>query len=105
MDIFKGRSGQKRRCRRRLAGRARLKLKRAFQNVPAEVQPAGDARLVNRNLLPLVLADIADRQVPGRGVEGEAERVAKAEIPDLRGASAPGEGIVRWDRVVRAGSP
>ena len=56
------------------------------------------------DLLLLVLADVADDQIAGCPVEGEAPRVAQPVGPDLRAPSRRGgEGVARRDRIPAVG--
>ena len=57
------------------------------------------------DLLFGVLADVADDQIAGAPVEGEAPRIAQPVGPDLRTPPRPGrEWIARWDRVAATGA-
>ena len=55
----------------------------AFRDPPAVILAARTARVLKVNLLEQVLADIADVEVAGQAVEGEAPGVAQAERPDF----------------------
>ena len=79
----------------------------ALAGRPAEVGAAPDGgRRRQVDLLPGALADVADGQVPGGGVEGEAPRVAEPRGPDLvaRGAGC-GVGVAPPGSSRRPGSP
>src|SRR5829696_7255217 len=70
----------------------------ALERAPAEVLAAAAAHEVD--LLDLVLADVADRQVAVAAVEREAPGVAQAVGVDLAaGARAPAERVPARDRV------
>src|SRR6186997_3449322 len=66
---------------------------------PPEVEPAR-ARPRDVDLLPRVLAHVADPQVSGLEVDAVAERVAQPVVEDLAPrAGPPDERVVRRDRV------
>src|SRR6185437_11715616 len=73
---------------------------------PAEVDPLGLALLPVVDLLEGVLADIADRDRAGLGVEAEAPRIAQPIGVDLRPGprGAVDERVVRRDGIGRAAS-
>ena len=70
---------------------------------PAVVLAAAARGGLEVDLLDGVLADVADVEVARAAVEAEAPGVAQAGRPDLGRAAAPGERIVRRDRVRRLG--
>ena len=74
---------------------------------PAEVGPLGLALLPVVDLLEGVLADVADRDRAGLGVEAEAPRISQPVGVDLRpGARGPVDERVVWrDGVGRAAAP
>ena len=74
---------------------------------PAEVDPLGLALRPVVDLLEGVLADVADRDRAGLGVEAEAPRISQPVGVDLRpGARGPvDERVVRRDGVGRAAVP
>src|SRR6266545_2092996 len=90
----------------RARGALALEVVPALAPVPAVVAAARPGRLVV-DLLPGVLADVADPQVAGGGIEGEAPRVAQPVRPDLRaGAAAADERVVGRHAVgAAAGGP
>ena len=67
----------------------------ALERAPAEVGAAALAAAHEVDLLDLVLADVADRQVAGAAVEGEAPGVAQAVAVDL-----PARAVAAHERVV-----
>ena len=72
----------------------------ALADLPFVVFTAPGARCLEIDLLPGVLSDIADVEVMGFRVEGEAPGIAQADSPDLVAYGAiVGEGIVGWNRV------
>src|ERR1051325_9198604 len=70
----------------------------AFHDGPAVVLAAGAAGGLEVDFFVDVLADVADPEVAGLAVEGEAPRVAQAVRPDL---PARGEGVARGDGIRR----
>ena len=69
-----------------VAGRARFE---ALEAVPAVVGAFAEARRGGEvDLLPGALADVADPEVAGEAVEGEAEGIAQAEAPDFGGGDS-----------------
>src|SRR5204863_6596259 len=76
----------------------------AFHAGPAVVLSAGRRAQLEVDLFPVVLADVADPEVAGGGVEREAPRVAEAPGPDLgTGAALADERVGRRDGVRLAG--
>src|SRR5690242_19098499 len=72
----------------------------SLERVPAEVRPARALHALVVDLLPGILADVADDEVARSSVEGEPERVAEAVGEDLPAAAAlAGEGVRARDRV------
>ena len=64
--------------------------RRPLEAVPAVVGVLADARRGREvDLLAFVLADVADPEVAGLAIEGEAEGVAQPEAPDVSRWSAP----------------
>ena len=82
---------------RHVAGRAlpRRVARAALERTPAEVGAAALAAAHEVDLLDLVLADVADRQVARAAVEGEAPGVAQAVAVDL-----PARAVATHERVV-----
>ncbi len=74
---------------------ARIEKERAFLAIPSVVL----ARFDEIDFLDVVLANVADDQAPGRGVEGEAKRIAQAVgINFVQGGAAADERIARRAR-------
>lgn len=72
----------------------------ALEAAPAEVCATGPATSAGDvDLLPALLADIADPEAPGRAVEAEPPWVAQAVRPDLIPPWSTDEGIVGRDSV------
>ena len=90
----------------RQAARHRLVAVAALHVVPAVVHAPAAATRRRRpvDLLPRILADVADPQVAGDPVERPAPRIAQPERPDLVGAGLADERIRRGDAVALAGS-
>ena len=65
------------------AVRRRVEAVQPFHLPPAVVFAADARRGLEVDLLERVLADVADPEVAGRAVEGEAPRIAQAVRPDL----------------------
>src|SRR5512135_917293 len=64
---------------------------------PSEILSAGAGDRLKIDLLPQVLAYIADPEITGNAVEAEPPRVPDAQCPDLRpGIRIPYEWIARW---------
>lgn len=80
-------------------GRPVARMTPALQTVPAVVEAQGRACRVKIDLLPGVLADVADVDVAGCAVEGEAPRVAQPDGPNLVGACLADEGVIGRDGV------
>ncbi len=79
---------------------AAFELVGALEDVPAEVGAAERAAADAVDLLPAVLTDVADEDVPGPAVEREPVGVAEAERVDLVGTVAARERVPPRDRVV-----
>ncbi len=74
--------------------RARDVFVHALKEVPAEVDLAGCAGRQEIDLLPGALSDVADPQVAGQGIKGEAPGVAQTIMEYLIA-----EGIIGWDGI------
>ena len=73
---------------------------RALVRVPAEVEPAGERRADEVDLLHPILPDIADHEVTGLPVELEPPRVSQPVGEDLRPlAGLADERVAGWNRV------
>src|SRR5262249_27253168 len=80
-------------------GHTALGRRRAARSAALVAGPAEVGALAGVDLLPGVPADVADVDLVGDGVDGEAERIPQAEGVDLgavtRGAGRVVEGVVR----------